>query len=148
MAGNKATLGVADATTKIESALIADFQTIAKFVVPAKQFLTAGNGAIVGGVDDRGILYAKLQTSLPAEITGTHRFVYTDANEYRKVVIIEVPSGLVNTTKTLMTQGFKLARNKNRIGQDAKILWEFKPDAVATISWPNSELQLPVVREY
>lgn len=127
-----------------------DFQTIAKLVVPAQQFMTFGAGNIVNGVDDRGILYCKTMdgSTTPAEIKGTVRLVLADANEVKKVVVVEVRSEQVTASKTDANNSYKLAQYPAWAKEDSKLIIEFKPDKTFTFSKANSDYQIPITVKY
>jgi len=125
-----------------------DFQTIAKLVVPAQQFMTFGAGNIIDGVDDRSILYCKTMDDAGNEIKGTLRLVLADANEVRKVVVVEVRSEQVTASKTDLNNSYKLAQYPAWAKEDSKLLIEFKPDKGFKFSKANSDYQIPITVKY
>jgi len=125
-----------------------DFQTIAKLVVPAQQLMTFGAGNIIDGVDDRAILYAKTMDDNGNEIKGTLRLVLADANEVKKVVVVEVRSEQVTASKTDANNSFKLAQYPAWSKEDSKLIIEFKPDKGFKFSKANSDYQIPITVKY
>ena len=125
-----------------------DFQTIAKLVVPAQQLMTFGAGNIIDGVDDRSILFAKTMDDAGNEVKGTLRLVLADANEVKKVVVVEVRSEQVTASKTDANNSYKLAQYPAWAKEDSKLIIEFRPDKAFKFSKANSDYQIPITVKY
>ena len=115
--------------------------------VGAQQAIRFGTGAIVGGVDDRGILYVSIKdNSNPAvQVNGRYRLSYMDANENIKSVIKEGYLDQIRTSKVTRDAGNVLAEMGLGARQDSYLVLEILPDTGSlTISDANSDFQIPV----
>lgn len=120
-----------------------------KYKVPAQQVVRVGTGAIVGGVDDRGILFMSIKdnNTSPAQLDGNYRVTYMDANELKKLVVKEGYTDTIRTSKTARDAMNVLPETAPGVREDSYIVIEFLPNAAAAgkvIETANSELQLPV----
>jgi len=105
--------------------------------VPAQQQKFWGNGAIVGGVDDRGTFKLDVQTSAPANIPGTCRIVVADANKVVRNFRRE------DRSEDLVT-GVKLGKDVVGAGQDSYLIMEYAADTAATATKADSSTSAPV----
>jgi len=115
--------------------------------VGAQQAIRFGSGAIVGGVDDRGILFVSIKdNATPAvQIDGKYRLSYLDANENVKSVIKEGYLDQIRTSKTARDAGNVLAEMGVGARQDSYLVIEILPGASSlTISDAASDFQVPV----
>ncbi len=118
-----------------------------KLKVGAQQAIKFGKGAIVNGVDDRGILFIDIKdnASTPVQIEGKYRLAYMDANENRKIVIQEGYLNQVRTSKTVRDAGNPLAEMGPGANQDSYLVIEILPSVGSkTIDNDNSDFQIPV----
>jgi hypothetical protein len=127
-----------------------DFTPIATYKVPAQQQITFGNGSLLPtGAEDRGILRADFNTSGPADISGSLRFIVADSNQYRRNFIRDVRSEEYESTEGVrMGEGGKTGGPQDTpffyAGRDSLLILEFKADANATIDKSESSLTLPI----
>lgn len=105
--------------------------------VPAQQVNFWGNGAIRGGVDDRGTFKLDLQTSASANIPGTARIVVSDANKVVRNFRRE------DRSEDLVT-GVKVGKDVVGAGQDSFLSIEYKADATATATLAQSSVSAPI----
>lgn len=115
--------------------------------VGAQQAIRFGSGAIVGGVDDRGILFVSIKdNATPAvQIDGKYRLSYMDANENVKSVIKEGYLDQIRTSKTARDAGNVLAEMGVGARQDSYLVIEILPGTGSlTISDAASDFQVPV----
>ena len=115
--------------------------------VGAQQAIRFGSGAIVGGVDDRGILFVSIKdNATPAvQIDGKYRLSYMDANENVKSVIKEGYLDQIRTSKTARDAGNVLAEMGVGARQDSYLVIEILPATGSlTISDAASDFQVPV----
>lgn len=145
------TLTFADFTTTFDGK-VCDSGTwlMAKYKIPAQQVVRVGTGAIVNGVDDRGILYMSIKdnnATSPVQLDGNYRVTYMDANELKKLVVKEGYTDTIRTSKTERDAMNVLPETAPGVREDSYVVIEFLPNAAAagkTINIDNSELQLPV----
>ena len=115
--------------------------------VGAQQAMRFGTGAIMGGVDNRGILFISIKdNSTPAvQINGKYRLSYMDANENVKSVIREGYLDQLRTSKTVRDAGNTLAEIGLGARQDSYLVLEILPSVGSlVISDANSDFQVPV----
>ena len=115
--------------------------------VGAQQAIRFGTGAIMGGVDNRGILYVDIKdNSTPAvQVNGRYRLSYMDANENVKSVIKEGYLDQIRTSKVTRDAGNVLAEMGVGARQDSYLVIEILPSVGSlTISDANSDFQIPV----
>lgn len=105
--------------------------------IPAQQQNFWGNGAIIGGVDDRGTFKLDVQTTAPANIPGTCRIVVADANKVVRNFRRE------DRSEDLVT-GVKLGKDVVGAGQDSYLIVEYAADAAATATSADSTISAPI----
>ena len=113
------------------------YSKVAQYVVPAQQGIKFGKGAIINGVDTRGILKLEFQDANDNTIHGSVRLAYVDANEVEKHVVVE------KRTEEL-AEGVRLGETEEGVKEDSKLIIEFKPDADATIDASKSSGLIPL----
>ncbi len=123
-----------DSTVALPSS---SFVTLAKMKVPAQQIRFWGNGAIVNGVDDRGILKLIVKDSNGNTISGLARLMVKDANgvinEYRRGARTED-----------LANGVRVGKDKVGAKQDSYLVIEFKADADSTADMTKTTLFAPI----
>ena len=148
MAKFNKTLTTGDLSEVNLSAKAGTYTTVYSYTVPAQQRVAPGQGAIQGGVDNRGILYIDLQDSTPAQLNGWVRISVTDANEIVEHVIMEERIERLRASATDRTQAYFLGEAGIQAKEDSKVIIKFKPDADGTVATANSTIYLPVTVYY
>lgn len=118
------------------------YTEIANMQVPAQQLRFWGNGGIINGVDDRGVLKMDLNTSAPALIPGTVRLVVADANKVVRNFVQEIRTEDLDSTVGTYTRLAKYSSVGAK--EDSYLLVEFNPDSTATISKADSTISAPI----
>ena len=113
------------------------FVTLAQMKVPAQQIRFWGNGHIVNGVDDRGILKLTVKDSNGNVISGTARLMVKDAN------------GVINNFRRAdrtedLSNGVRVGKDSIGAKQDSYLVIEFKADADSTADMSKTELYAPI----
>ncbi|WP_321504724.1 hypothetical protein [uncultured Methanoregula sp.] len=146
-------LGIGDMTTTRNGKLSDNTQFIDVFSlkVGAQQVKAFGNGSIVGGVDNRGILYISLKdnTGTPVQLEGKIRLALRNANGNRTEVILEELTEKLRASKTDKTQAYMLGLiDALKAKQDSYLIIQFlardATTAGKTITDANCDLVLPV----
>jgi hypothetical protein len=124
----------------------AQFNDVWKLRVPAQQIKTFGYGGVVGGVDDRAIVYINMKdnSATPVQIEGKVRFEVRDANETTAKVILEERSERLRGSKTDRNLAYRLAEAMVKAREDSYLVITVKPDGAATFSEANSDFVVPV----
>lgn len=119
------------------------FNKIGEFVVPAGQLATFGVGSVTN-VDTREVCYLNLSDGTN-NLNGIVRFVISDPNEVRKIVVAEQRTERLRASQNDKTQGFLLAEYPVKAKEDSKLIIEFKPDSTSavTISATASSALIP-----
>lgn len=122
----------------------AQFNDVWKLRVPAQQIRAFGYGGIVGGVDDRAIVYIDMKDTSAGQIEGKVRFEVRDANETTAKVILEERSERLRGSKTDRNLAYRLAEAMVKAREDSYLVITVKPDTAATFSKANSDFVVPV----
>nr|WP_319376640.1 hypothetical protein [uncultured Methanoregula sp.] len=119
--------------------------------VGAQQIRAFGNGSIVGGVDNRGILYISLKdnTATPVQLEGKIRLALRNAAGTRTEVILEEVTEKLRASKTDKTQAYMLGLiDALKARQDSFLVIQYQArdstTASKTITDANCDLVLPV----
>ena len=122
------------------------YNPIGELTVPAQQSMTFGIGGVGSGVDTREVCYVDLQDSTPAELDGSIRFVLSNATGTKTIVVAEQKLAKTRADKNDKTKGFLLGEYLTLVGQDSKMLIEYKPEGASavTVSEANSDMLIPV----
>lgn len=127
-----------------------DFTPLASYKVPAQQRITFGNGSLLPtGAEDRGVFRAELQDGTSGAISGSIRFIVSDANQYERTFIRDIRSEEYESTNgARMGEGGKTGSAQDKpffyAGRDSLLILEFRPDADVTVNKSNSSLTLPI----
>jgi len=113
------------------------FVEVATMIIPAQQRRYFGNGGIINGVDDRGIMTLVFRTAVPAVIPGTARLVVSDANRVRRVFLRE------DRSEDLAT-GVRLGVTTPGAQQDSLLIIEYMADVAATATLADSTGAIPL----
>jgi len=145
---SKSDLGLtADVTVKAGA-----WTTIGSFRVPAQQSYRIGQG--LPNTRNQGYIYMKIMNNAttPAEIKGTVRLIYSDANLYKKQPVFQERNEVLSASKSDINQMKPLPeficefREDGKVHEDDYILVEFMPDVDDTVSAANTEILLPVTQ--
>ena len=123
-----------------------DYQKIAELTVPAQQLMTWGANEVVNGGLQGSPAQIVLKNSTPAVINGVIRLVLADANEVRKIVVLEERTEKFGASAYDRTQAILIPEFKIKAKQDSKLIIEFKPDSDDTIDWSQSTIILPTTQ--
>ncbi len=120
------------------------------FKVPAQQVVMFGKGAIVNGVDDRGILYLhfKDNAGTPVTLEGDYKLGYMDANKLHFTPLKEGDTEDMHVSKTVRDEANVLGLTGPGARQDSYLVIEFTPNAAAAgkvIEISNCDFKVPVV---
>lgn len=118
------------------------YTEIAYMQVPAQQKRFWGNGSIIGGVDDRGVLKMDLKNSTPALVPGTVRLVVADANKVVRHFVQEIRTEDLDSTVATYTRLAKYGQVSAK--EDSYLLIEFNPDSTATLTTANCTISAPI----
>lgn len=140
------TLGDATSTGDGKTTDTSTWVEVWKLRVPAQQQKTLGWGGIVGGVDDRGVLYINLKdnSGTPVQIEGKIRLEIRNANETVSKVVLEERTERLRGSKTDLSQAYRLGEAPIRAREDSYLVVTIKADAAKTIENDNSDLAIPV----
>jgi hypothetical protein len=105
--------------------------------ISAQQVNFWGNGAIMGGVDDRGNFKLNVKTSAAANIPGTSRIVVSDANKVIRNFRRE------DRSEDLVT-GVQLGKDSIGAGQDSFLIIEYAADAAAVATVADTTVSAPI----
>ena len=146
------TLGIGDMTTNRDAKLTDSTQFIDVFTLKVgnRQIRGFGKGSIVGGVDNRGILYISLKdnTGTPVQLEGKIRLVVRNAYGDQSITILEDLTETFRGSKTDKTTGYMLGLVDSYKAQENSylVIQYLARDATTagkTFTVANCDLQLP-----
>lgn len=127
------------------------FLDLYKVKVGVQQVKAWGTGSIIGGVDNRGILYISVKDNAgtPVQLEGKIRICVRNANESINQVLFEEDTARLRGSKTDTSQAYRLGLITAYVAkQDSFLVVQFKArdatTAAKTIADANSDILLPV----
>ena len=146
-------LGIGDMTSTRDGKATdaTQFLDVFKLQVGAQQVKSFGMGSIVGGIDNRGILYISLKdnTGTPVQLEGKIRLVIRNANGEVSRVILEEDTVRLRGSKTDKNNAYMLGEIRGIVAQEnSYLVIQYKAKnatlAALLVEDDNCDLVLPV----
>lgn len=103
-----------------------DFVNLIRMRCPSQSMICFGTGAIVNGVDDRGVLQMQLKDASGNDIKGVLRLFVTDAAFLSTNIIFE--DRMERLTESDIRSAFRLADTNAFARQDSHLAMSFRAD--------------------
>lgn len=120
---------------------------IGEVIIPAGLYKTIGFGQNGDQSNAQGRIYCKLQTAVPAEITGKLRISVFSPQDRNMYTVMEIPSAALNQNATDRTKQAPLPETSYAIGKDYKFVFEFKADTAGTVVNAQSVIQIDTTEQ-
>ncbi|MCD6436463.1 MAG: hypothetical protein J7L15_08825 [Clostridiales bacterium] len=109
------------------------WSTVGEVIVPAGQFVTFGIGTL-GATDSREVCYLRFDDASGNQIHGKVRFVLTDPNEKRSILVAEQRTQRLSADQNDRSKGFLLGEFPIRAKEDSKLQIKFYPDSGSAVT--------------
>lgn len=122
------------------------YTTIGTYTVGAQRAATVGQGSIQNDPVNQGKIFIDLEDGTAADLDGWVRVVLANANETRTEVVLELRTERLSENPTDDTKWFHQPEFPLKVGEDSKILIQFKADGsgTKTVSATNSKIYLDI----
>lgn len=131
----KRTLSSVDFTgiaTADQTVTAGTFGTVGTFTVSAQQFATVGVGTLNNEPENQGKIFIDLEDTGGTDLDGVVRLLLANAQETGTITVLEERTERLSENNTNQTLWIHMPEYPVKVGEDSKIILQFKSDGSGT----------------